>query len=205
MATSSVARRAHNFKNEIGNVYGRLTVLARAETVGNMLTWRCRCSCGNETVAYGSNLRRGHSRSCGCLKIEVTLTRCTTHGEARHGKLTPEYRAWAALINRCENPQNPRFKDYGGRGITVCERWRSSYETFLADMGRRPSPRHSLDRIDNNGHYEPANCRWATASEQRRNQRRMITSDAPVCLDISSPHGPNPGHASLEQPPSQVR
>jgi hypothetical protein len=94
-------------------------------------------------------------------------------GRRTHGmSSTPEYFAWAAMLSRCHNPANPRYDDYGGRGITVCDRWRADFAAFLADVGRRPSPAHSLDRIDNDRGYEPGNCRWATAYVQARNRGR---------------------------------
>jgi hypothetical protein len=94
----------------------------------------------------------------------------TTHGHAASGR-TPEYNAWVSLNQRCKNPKNPRWKDYGGRGVTVCARWRDSFEAFLADMGPRPSSEHSIDRINNDGNYEPGNVRWATRAEQYANRR----------------------------------
>jgi len=110
-------------------------------------------------------LSSGHTTHCGCKEEHK-------HGDATGGRVTPEYISWRAMLRRCSDPKHERFKHYGGRGIKVCERWRESYVAFLADMGRRPSPKHSIDRIDGDGDYEPSNCRWATRSEQERNKKR---------------------------------
>lgn len=128
-----------------------------------------RCSCGNEAIKILSNVREDHTTSCGCVRKE-TMSRIGFRNE-RHGYTgTRTYVSWQGMRNRCENPSNADYENYGGRGIEVCDRW-TVFENFVADMGDRPA-RKSLDRIDNNGNYEPANCRWATASEQRRNQRK---------------------------------
>lgn len=136
----------------------------------------CRCACGTLRHVVASTLRRGLSSSCGCRRDERTRLRNTTHGSTE----SPEYYIWCGLKGRCLNPRNHKFAEYGGRGITVCERWRNSFEAFLEDMGRRPSPHHSLDRIDNSGHYEPNNCRWATPDQQSNNKRnnRKVFADA---------------------------
>lgn len=134
-----------------------------------------RCSCPAKTVKeiYDYSVRDGVTRSCGCL-LRTGMGR-------KYGKkwesASPEYRAWDGMMGRCYRPKYVQFADYGGRGIRVCDKWRASYKEFLADMGRKPSPRHSLDRIDVNGDYEPGNVRWATVVEQHRNTRRtqMIT------------------------------
>jgi hypothetical protein len=115
-------------------------------------------------------MKAGKKSSCGCLMIE---TRCLPkrHGHCSKGKSTPEYAAWRAMINRTTNKKVAHYHNYGGRGITVCDKWINSFEAFYADMGKRPSDKHSIDRIDNSGNYEPSNCRWATKSQQARNTR----------------------------------
>lgn len=156
-----------------GQIFGRWTVLQRAEEHHHgKAHWRCRCTCGVEKVVLGGNLIRGKSISCGCFKDEKLAAKLTTHGDLRGGKLTPEYRTWLNIIQRCHNPKNTYFRIYGGRGIAVCDRWLSSFENFLADMGRRPSGAASIDRINNDDGYKPGNCRWATPLQQARNNRR---------------------------------
>jgi hypothetical protein len=140
--------------------------------------WLCACECGREVEVIGSHLLNGNTKSCGCLKAEVTGARRRTHGETKG----PTYRVWQNMKTRCTNPRVKAWGNYGGRGIAVCDRWLSSYESFVADMGYRPSPDHELDRIDVNGNYEPANCRWVSIRDQARNKRttRWIEVDGDV-------------------------
>jgi hypothetical protein len=135
-----------------------------------------RCVCGKERVVPAKALRAGAIKSCGCMKNALVASAKIKHGHtALYGKIPSSgtYNSWAGMVQRCTNPNNPRYKDWGGRGITVCDRWRS-FANFLADMGERPSSRHSIDRIDRDGHYTHLNCRWATAEEQARNTRRTV-------------------------------
>jgi len=149
-----------------GQRFHRLTVISLVLEPGKQLRWLCSCECGATKVARPDHLINGRVKSCGCWRQDF-IRGNETHGEAN----TDEYSIWVGMIYRCQHVQFAGYHNYGGRGIRVCDRWRR-YEDFLEDMGRRPTKRHSLDRIDNNGNYEPGNVRWATRSQQMRNTRR---------------------------------
>lgn len=152
-----------------GQRFGKLTVIGyggkrhRGKTPPQ--TWICRCDCGNIRRVDAGNLRAGFSKSCGCVHLTKNL-------DAK--SYQPEYLAWHGLKGRCLNPANPCYRHYGGRGIQVCQRWLDSFDDFVADMGLRPSDKHSIDRKDNDGNYEPSNCRWATSKEQSQNRRNNV-------------------------------
>lgn len=159
-----------------GRAFGRLTVLRRGDAPANDRTawWFCRCSCGASVTTAGGRLRLGQTQSCGCLHREVVSALMTTHGAAGRDRRTPEYVAWRSMIARCYTPSATSYPRYGALGVTVCDRWRESFESFLADVGRRPSGGHSIDRINNACGYEPDNVRWATATEQSLNRGSAV-------------------------------
>lgn len=155
-----------------GQKFNRLTAIKMIGLVSlgkdgsKKASWLCRCDCGKELAVTSNALRKNNTKSCGCLKTE-TVRRPRTHGLSR----TPEYVTWTNMISRCEYENRPDFEHYGGRGIRVCERWRGSFQAFVDDMGKRPFPRATLERIRVDEDYEPGNCRWASQKEQTRNKR----------------------------------
>jgi hypothetical protein len=155
-----------------GQVFGALTVIAREGTKNTFAAWRVRCVCGNETVVPGHDLRSGGTTSCGCKRVELQSAKVRRHGETH----TPTWKTWQSMRQRCSNPEDSSYQRYGGRGISVCERWDSSYENFVTDMGKRPRGK-TIERKNNNGNYEPDNCVWATGVEQGSNKRnnRLLT------------------------------
>lgn len=153
-----------------GHKFGRLVVLKEIKERSNAggIVWECRCSCGKNILVKSGNLRSGHTKSCGCLKLEVL----TKHGLIN----TSEYTVWQMMLQRCNNSNHSNYRDYGGRGIKVCKRWHD-FENFIADMGNRPSYKHTIDRINNNKGYEPNNCKWSTPIEQQSNRRDNVYVD----------------------------
>lgn len=150
----------------IGKRFGRVVVVSFAESIQDRLFYNCLCDCGTKVKLCGEYLRSGNTRSCGCLKHDVIVAKATKHGKSN----TFEHGIWHGMRYRCNNLDDPY---YGGRGISVCERWENSFEAFLEDMGSCPDPScMSIDRIENDGNYEPGNCRWATRAQQMKNTRR---------------------------------
>lgn len=146
----------------IGQKYNSLTVIKYSHKEGSFKYYICKCDCGNEKAFSIYNIIKGYSKTCGCALIK--------HG--RH--LTSEFTAWREIRYRCFNKKAKHYPQYGGRGITVCDRWMESFNNFFEDMGERPTPKHSLDRINNDGNYEPSNCRWATKQEQSNNRHNTV-------------------------------
>jgi len=162
------------FIDRTGQVFGRLTVLAEARP-GRNRQWMCQCVCGTIVTVEGGNLQQGTTRSCGCLHRELLVQQLTKHGGAANGKPSPTYQTWKSMQKRCNNPNNPKWRDYGGRGIRICERW-NEFANFLADMGEKPAGT-SIERVDNDAGYEPGNCIWADIATQSWNKRntRYVT------------------------------
>lgn len=165
-----VGRNGNAVHAMVGKKFGELTVVKLVGTgERGYLRWECRCSCGQMLEVDGDRLRAGQRTACGVAQHYLNKPSAKYSRE----DWKPEYTAWVNMRQRCHNPKHPRYKDYGGRGITVCDRWRK-FENFADDMGPRVSPIHTLDRKEANGNYTPENCKWSTPTEQARNRRRTV-------------------------------
>jgi len=163
--------RRRRSRISVGQRYGRWTVTARVVPPKGPTRWQCRCDCGTQREVGGSSLLSGRSGSCGCLHKQAVADVCAKRNTTHNRSGSPEYNTWILMKRRCFDKRIPKYQNYGGRGIAVCDEWVASFEAFLSHVGPRPSPDHSIDRIDNNGNYEPGNVRWATAAQQSRNMR----------------------------------
>ncbi len=176
----------------IGKTFCRLTVLERVGVNKNRHTvWLCECSCGLIKKITGYNLRSGHTKSCGCLQKEIVSALCIKnkfkHGHSTKSQTSKTYRTWSNMLTRCNNPKTRGYENYGGRGITVCQRW-WKFVNFLEDMGEAPKG-HQIDRTDNDGNYCKSNCRWVTPASNSRNKRSnhlVVFMGKTQCLSVWS-------------------
>jgi hypothetical protein len=159
-----------------GSKFNHLTFLSEAGKVNGRKLGRFQCACGQEKILIAREVTCGKTKSCGCFRRAKAIAGNTKHGHAKRNRASREYVCWAGMIDRCEDPKAESYTRYGGRGITVCARWKI-FENFLADMGLKPSREHSIERNNVDGNYEPSNCRWATRSEQMNNTSRNVLID----------------------------
>lgn len=176
-----------------GKIFNFLTAIRIGTRIGTKNKWICICKCGRECMIRSSHLKSGQIKSCGCIGLGEKR-----YGKFVHGKhLHPLYATWKHMINRCYNKEHPAYGNYGKRNISVCDSWLNSIDTFIEDMGQKPSKLHSLDRIDNNGNYCKENCRWATDVEQNNNRRNVVyieyQNSKHTIIEWSKITGLNPG------------
>lgn len=180
------------FLDLVGKKYGRLLV---KEKIGSIeykpkrkrIYWLCQCDCGNEVEKHSTDLRSSKVKSCGCLQMETMIANGKM-GSKHNMVKSLEYKSWQGMKDRCLNKHCKDYRNYGARGIKVCKEWRQSFESFYADMGDRPTPTHSLDRINNDGNYEPKNCRWSTPSQQMRNRTVSLPENVTRVIEIIMNH-----------------
>lgn len=169
-----------------GDRYGRLTVVRETKAHSERRRYTCKCECGKTTTVRGSNLTTGSVQSCGCLRVERSAARATRHGHTAHYENSPEYEAWRSMKHRCYTPSHEGWTWVGAKGIKVCKRWLTSFENFLEDLGKRPSPKHQLNRISKTQDYTPTNTRWALVREvgrTRTNNKVYTIGNVTLCLE----------------------